>query len=161
MNKEELLQLNVLPEGKAAWLSYDQYLTLKRLFEAVAPPAEREMVTDQGYLELHRFLIQVAGLTLPLTEAAIHFNAFALIRRGYKVETITSEEYDHLCRLMSGLAEPSPDDMDLYEAGGHRALYDYLTKGVGLAVQPGRGPVWHRAKALIEQYEAEIANKVR
>ena len=145
--------LNALPEGQAPWLSYDHYLTLKALFEAAPLPSDEEPIPENSYLDLHRFLTQVAGLPLPLDEKAIHFNAFALIRRGYNVEAITEKEYEQLCRLMRELEEPDPDDLDLYESGGHRALYDYLTKAMGLSVQPGRGPAWHRAKALIEQYE--------
>lgn len=157
MNKEALLQLNMLPEGKAAWLSYDNYLTLKTLFEAVPLPSDEETIPAGSYLDLHRFLTQVARLPLPLDEKTIHFNAFALIRRGYKIEAITEKEYEQLRHLMNGLEEPSPDDLDLYESGGHRALYDYLTKEMGLSVKPGRGPVWHRAKALIERYETKEA----
>lgn len=155
MNKTELLQLNVIPEGKEAWLNYDHYLELKRLFEALPVPTTKETTTDLQYLNLHRFLTDVAGLKLPLNEAAIHFNAFALIRRGYRVETITTDEYQQLRRLMEGLEQPGLDDLDLYEVGGHRKLYTYLTRGMGLTAQQGRGPVWHRAKALIEKYEAE------
>ncbi|MCB0174930.1 MAG: hypothetical protein KDJ97_30755 [Anaerolineae bacterium] len=153
MNKSELLQLNVIPEGKAAWLSYEQYLELKRLFEAVPLPSAEETTDNLAYLALHRFLSEIAGLQLAPDEAAIHFNAFALIRRGYKIEAITLEEYKQLRRLMAGLEQPDIDDVDLYETGGHHALYDYLTRGMGLTVQPGRGPAWHRAKVLIEKYE--------
>ena len=56
---------------------------------------------------------------------------------------------------MVGLEQPGIDDTDLYETGGHRDLYNYLTKGMGLSVQPGRGPAWHRAQALIKKYEDE------
>ena len=55
-------------------------------------------------------------------EVSIHFNAFALIRRGYKVETITQQEYEHLHRLIDGLEEATEDDIDLYETGAHRGL---------------------------------------
>ena len=71
------------------------------------------------------------------------------------VENITQAEYEHLLTLMDGLEKPSIDDMDLYDTGGHRDLYSYLTKGMGLSVQPGRGPAWHRAEALIKKYETE------
>lgn len=72
---------------------------------------------------------------------------------SYRVETITAAEYQQLRRLMEGLEQPGIDDLDLYDTGGHRDLYNYLTKGIGLTVQRGRGPAWHRAKALIEKYE--------
>jgi len=72
-----------------------------------------------------------------------------------KVESITDQEYHHLIQLMEGLNRPTQDDFDLYETGGHRELYDYLTKTMGLSVQKGRGPAWHRAQALIEKYELE------
>lgn len=155
MNKAEVLQLNVIPEGKEAWLSYDQYLELKRLFEAVPLPATEGTTDNLRYIDLYRFLTEIAGLELPCNEASIHFNAFALIRRGYQVETITTEEYQQLCQLMQGLEQPGIDDSDLYSTGGHRELYNYLTQEMGLAVQQGRGPAWHRAKALIEKYESK------
>ena len=31
-------------------------------------------------------------------------------------------------------------------------ISQYLTKAMGLSVQRGRGPAWHRAKALIEKF---------
>jgi len=88
-----------------------------------------------------------------LNESAIHFNAFVLIRRGYQIEEITVEEYNQLLRLRDGVAEAHIDDMALYEFGGHRDLYNYLTNRMGLSVQKGRGLVWHRAKALIDKHE--------
>lgn len=57
---------------------------------------------------------------------------------------------------MDGLEQPTIDDTDLYDVGGHRELYNYLTKGMGISVQKGRGPAWHRANDLIEKFEAEI-----
>lgn len=156
MNKAEILQLNVIPDGKLAWLSYDHHLELKRLFESVALPGSNEAITaNPAYLALYNFLTETAGLELPKSEAAIHFNAFALIRRGYEVEPITAEEYSHLVRLMEGLEQPAIDDIDLHDTGGHRDLYTFLTRGMGLSVQPGRGPAWHRAKTLIDKYAAD------
>jgi hypothetical protein len=52
MNKAEILQLNVIPEGQAAWLNYDQYLELKRLFEAVPLPAAEETPDNLQYINL-------------------------------------------------------------------------------------------------------------
>ncbi len=92
-----------------------------------------------------------------MNESAIHFNAFALIRRGYKVEEITAEEYNKLLQLMANAQQADIEDLDLYEVGEHRNLYTYLTKQMGLSVKKGRGPVWHRAKALIDEYKS--ANK--
>ena len=155
MNKAELLQLNVIPDGKEAWLRHDDYLKLKRLFDGLPLPSTAETTASSQYVDLHRFLTEVAGLELPLNEAAIHFNAFALIRRGYQVEPITPQEYEHLLQLMDGLEQPDVDDNDLYDTGGHCELYDYLTRNMGLTVQAGRGPAWHRAAKLIEKYKAE------
>ncbi len=154
MNKAEVLQLNVLPEGKEPWLSYDNYQELRRLFETMPLPSNESAAAGSQYIYLYRFLTKVAGLELPINEAAIHFNAFALIRRGYNVEEITQEECEHLLRLMDGLEQPEAGDTDLYDTGGHRELYNYLTKGMGLSVQKGRGPAWHRANALIKKYKA-------
>jgi hypothetical protein len=155
MNKQELLQKNVLPEGKEAWLSYDNYLKLKHLFETVPLPSVANTLAEGQYLDLHHFLTDVAGLELPLDEVSIHFNAFNLLRRGYKIESISQEEYEQLLRLMVNLEEPDIDDLELYETGGHRVLYNYLTMQMGLSVQKGRGPTWYRAKALIKAYEVQ------
>jgi hypothetical protein len=152
MNKQAILELNAVPEGKAAWLNYENYLQLEQLFEAVEAPGQGSL--DPKYAALYDFLVKVAGLTLrlPRSQAAIHFNAFTLLRRGYAVEEITETEYKDLVRLMSGLEQPVKTDMDLYDFGGHRDLYNYLTKQMGLFVPPGRGPAWYRAQALIEKY---------
>jgi len=155
MNTDTFLQLNVVPEGKKAWLSYDQYQELKRLFEAVSPFSQ-EM--DVSAFRLHEFLTNVAGLDVTMNVEAVHFNAFVLIRRGYKREEITEKEYQDLLRLLNDLEQPDPDDMDLHEMGGHRGLYNYLTTQLGISVQPGRGPVWHRAKRLVEAYHSHSLN---
>jgi hypothetical protein len=87
-------------------------------------------------------------------QATIHFNAFVLIQRGYKVEEITpTEYYDALHRLMYGTEQLDTEDMTLHETGSHRALYDYLRKGSGVSVEAGRGLAWHRAKRLMEAFE--------
>ncbi len=161
MTKQELLQLNVVPEGKEAWLSYDQYMELKRLFDALPPPSLHSLNADAAYARLHHFLADVAQLQIPYDKTAIHFNAFVLIRRGYKVEQITKTEYESLQRLMDGIEQPDTNDMVLHEVGSHRAVYDYLRKGIGLSVQAGRGPVWHRAKRLVEVYEHGITTSAQ
>jgi hypothetical protein len=149
MNKQDFLKLNVVPEGKEPWLSYENYLKLGQLFEAVDSP---DRGIDDDYLALHHFLVAVAALEVPQDAASIHFNAFTLLRRGYKVEEITPQEYADLVRLMDGLEQPDRNNMDLYDMGGHRDLYNYLTKTMGLPVLAGRGPVWYRAQTLIEKY---------
>ncbi len=152
MNTDTLLQQNLVPEGKKAWLTYAQYQELKRLFEAVSPFTP-EM--DVAAFRLHHFLTQVAGLVdVPISLETLHFNAFVLLRRGYKPEEITYKEYTDLLRLFDGLEQPDPDDMDLHDMGGHRALYNYLTIQLGIYVEPGRGPVWFRAKRLLETHPA-------
>ncbi|MEM7031533.1 MAG: hypothetical protein AAF629_18370 [Chloroflexota bacterium] len=72
-----------------------------------------------------------------------------------KIEYITPEEYHHLSYLLKNAVEAELDDYDLQEFGNHRDLYTYLTQTMGLSVQAGRGPVWHRAKALIEKHEQQ------
>jgi hypothetical protein len=151
MNKQDVLKLNVVPEGKEPWLDYESYLKLGQLFDTVRPPDKN--LIDSNYAALYNFLTTVAGLELPLETASIHFNAFALLRRGYKVEDITATEYKNLIRLMTGLEQPDKNDMELYDSGGHRDLYSYLTQMMGLFVQAGRGPVWYRAQALIDRYQ--------
>ena len=154
-NKQDFLELNVVPEGKAAWLNYEEYRELERLFEAVDVPGPGKL--DAPYTALYDFLGRTADLTLPRDKAAIHFNAFTLLRRGYKIEEITEREYQDLVRLMDGLEQPHKTDMELHDTGGHRDLYNYLTRTMGLSVQAGRGPVWYRAQALIEKYLQEEA----
>lgn len=152
MNREEILKLNVIPDGKEAWLSYERYNELKALFEMVGVPSNDKNINDTHYIQLHHFLTNIAKLSVPLNEFAVHFNAFALIRRGYQIEEITEEEYNQLLSLINGIEEAHIDDMALYEFGGHRDLYNFLTKRMGLLVKKGRGPVWHRAKALVDKY---------
>ena len=152
MNSEDILKLNVIPDGKEAWLSYDRYQELKTLFEAVNAPSSDKDIVDTQYFQLHHFLTNIAKLHVPSNEPTIHFNAFSLLRRGYHIEEITTEEYEQLLLMMDGVQEAHNDDMVLYEFGGHRDLYNYLTKQMGLSVQQGRGPVWHRVKALINKY---------
>lgn len=155
MNRQELLQLNAVPEGKVAWLSYDQHIELRRLFEALPSPTLQTIEGEMAYARMHHFLNDVAQVQVPDDKAAIHFNAFVLIRRGYKVEEISRQEYELLQRLMDGIEQPDEDDMVLHETGSHRALYEYLRREMGLPVQAGRGPAWHRAKRLIEAYEQQ------
>ncbi len=150
INKQDFLKLNVVPEGKAPWLSYENYVKLGQLFDMINPPDQK--VIDSNYTALYNFLVVVAGLKLPMDTDSIHFNAFALLRRGYKVEDITEAEYLTLIRLMDGLEQPDKNDMDLYATGGHRDLYNYLSRQMGLPVEAGRGPVWYRAQALIEKH---------
>ena len=153
MNKDTILHLNVLPEGKEAWLSYDQYQELKQVFEAVELPSDEGDIQSEAYLKLYDFLTNVAHLSVPMKEEAIHFNAFALIRRGYKIEEITDEEYEQLLELMATADQANIDDMSLYDFGRHRDLYNFLTHKMGLSVRAGRGPVWHRAKDLLNHYQ--------
>jgi hypothetical protein len=152
MNKLDLLKLNVVPDGQAPWLSYEDYVRLGRLFDAVNSPDQK--IIDDNYVALYNFLVAVARLRLPMNADSIHFNAFVLLRRGYKVEEITEAEYLTLIRLMDGLEQPDKNDMELYDTGGHRELYNYLTQHMGLPVEPGRGPVWYRAHLLIEKHQA-------
>ena len=154
MNKKDLLQLNVVPDNETAWLNYDQYQALIEMFERVKTPSDDTTILDVDYVQLYDFLTNTAKLQVPMNEPAIHFNAFTLIRRGYKIEEVTAEEYHQLLALMADVDRAEIADMNLAEYGGHRALYEYLTQRMGLSVKAGRGPVWHRAKALAEQYQA-------
>jgi hypothetical protein len=149
--KSELLALNRVPDGKAAWLTYRQYRELQMLFEAATAQYVREGEASLAVGRLHRFLIDVARLDLPNDDDAIQFNAFVLLRRGYSVEYIAAKEYKTLARLMAQAEEPDLSDMTLHNTGTHRAIYEFLTKELGLYVEPGRGPVWYRAQRLIDR----------
>ena len=56
---------------------------------------------------------------------------------------------------MNGVEQPEKDDMVLHDYGPHRDIYNYLVKELGLKVQPERGPVWYRAKRLLERAASE------
>jgi len=151
--KKIVEELNRVKDGPA-WLSYTHYRKLVASFEAVSVPDDEPMTPE--YLALHEFLVDVAKLTdLPSTKRHTHFNAWALMRRGYKPEELTETEYKGLKALFE-IAQPADeDDLELHEEGTHRAIYAYLTKAIGLDVVAGRGPVWHRARKLIEAYEGK------
>lgn len=159
MNKETILQLNVIPEGQQAWLTYDQYQQLKTIFESLPLPVDETGISHNRYFTLSDLLTNIAQLSVPMNEAALHLNAFTLIRRGYAIEEITAAEYAQLVDLMAHTDQADIDDMALYETGPHRDLYTFLTRKLGLSVKPGRGPVWHRAKALLDHHQASLAEK--
>lgn len=158
MDKEALLKLNRIPDGKPPWLSYKAFRQLLQLFDKLPPPKETKGLEDENYLRLYDFISDVAGINLPESQDAVHVNAFFLIRRGYRVEEITEMEYVRLSELLKGTEEAYLDDMELHDLGNHRALYTYLSEGLGLFVEPGRGPVWHRARKLAKHYESTREN---
>lgn len=86
MNKRDLLRLNTVPEGKAAWLSREQHDELRRLFDALPLPETQTAEAAMAYARMHSFLNHIAQVSVLDDQAAIHFNAFVLIRRGFKVE---------------------------------------------------------------------------
>lgn len=153
MDKAALMQLNRVPEGKPPWLDYKAFRKLQQLFERLDPPEEQEGLENEEYCRLHAFLVDVAGLPIPESQMAVHLNAFLLSRRGYQVEEITETEYARLLKLLAGTEKADLDDMELNDFGNHRALYQYLTEGLGVYVEPGRGPVWHRAMQLVKHHE--------
>jgi hypothetical protein len=151
-SKDALQKLNCIPEGKPAWLDYKAYRRLKALFETLEPPTDSAGLNTEAYLRLHDFLLDAAGIEVPSAQDAVHYNAFVLLRRGYRTEEITENEYRQLSHLMKGTEPADPDDMDLHDFGNHRQLYDYLTEGLGVFVEAGRGPVWHRSQKLLEHH---------
>jgi hypothetical protein len=157
--KNDLLKWNRVPEGKPAWLTYSQYRELRHLFEATSAHSEDELHAGSALAKLQDFLLNVAKLNVPDDDQAIHFNAFVILRRGYRAEEITEQEYRGLAQLMEQAEQPDAHDMELHEIGTHRALYDYISQQLGLFVEPGRGPVWHRAKRLMEAYEKSKADQ--
>ena len=159
MDKEALLKLNRVPDGTPAWLDYKAFRRLQGLFEALAPPEETDGLGDEDYFHMYVFLADVAGIEVPESQEAVHLNAFVLIRRGYKAEEITGPEYERLLELLDGTEEPDRDDMALHDFGDHRALYEYLSEGLGVYVEPGRGPVWCRARQLVEAYEQSLEDE--
>ena len=151
----ELKTLNYVPEGRAAWLNYAQHQKLRKLFETVPLPQPADHLRME-YETLYTFLLEEAGLSqLPQHEPAVHYSAFVLMRRGYQAEEITDAEFHSLKELVAAAEQPDPDDMELHPVGHHRTLYTYLTKEMGLTVTPGRGPVWSRAKTLLDQHAAK------
>jgi hypothetical protein len=145
--------LNRVPNGVSAWLTYDNYQVLRSLYAALENPLTETGPLSVNYVAMHIFLSRVAKLDVPETAAAIHFNAFAVLRRGYVQEELTESEYRKLKQLLDGAESPDIGDMLLHEEGTHRAIYTYLTRGLSLSVAKGRGPAWHRATKLINAYE--------
>lgn len=152
MDKEALLKLNRVPDGKPPWLDYKAFRRLQQLFERLTSPAEMGGLGSEDYYRMHDFLIDVAGIAIPEMQEAVHLNAFILIRRGYRVEEITEAEHERLLQLLEGTEIAALDDVELYDFGNHRSLYTYLSEGLGIYVEPGRGPVWHRAQQLVDHY---------
>ena len=145
------------PDGVPAWLDYKAFRRLQVLFEMLAPPEETDGLGDADYFHMYVFLADIAGIEVPESQEAVHLNAFTLIRRGYKAEEVTGPEYERLRELLEGTEEADPDDLALHDFGNHRALHTYLTEGLGLYVEPGRGPVWGRAQELVRQHEQRRA----
>lgn len=156
MGQVTIRALNKVPEGKTAWLPYIRYQELRRLFNDVDLPEFAAL--DEKYFRLHRFLCEVLGDDLPETKESIHQNAWTLLRRGYEIETITEDEYLRLKALFNACNETDNDDMELHPEGSHRALYNYLNHGLGLFIEAGRGPVWYRAKALLNHHNEKNSN---
>ncbi|NJM52667.1 MAG: hypothetical protein HC846_04270 [Blastocatellia bacterium] len=152
--------LNCVPQGMAAWLTYDQYQDLRSLYAALENPLTEIGPLSANYVAMHDFLLRVAKLVVPETAAAIHFNAFALLRRGYVQEELTEAEYTRLRQLLDGAEQPDIDDMTLHDEGTHRAIYNYLTRGFALSVAKGRGPAWHRATKLVNAYEKRNSSQI-
>ena len=150
--------LSCMPKGAPAWLTYDQYQILKSLYATLENPLTETGPLSLNYVSTHHFLSSVAKLDVPETTASIHFNAFALLRRGYKQEELTEAEYCKLHSLMERAEKPDIDDMDLHAEGTHRAIYNYLVRDLSLSVAKGRGPVWHRVKLLMVAHKKRQVN---
>ena len=144
--------VNNVPEGRQAWLSYVDYRKLRTLADAAIGGDDSVLAPLQAFLE------RTAGLALPVNidGEALRRAAFTLVRRGYLVESIDPGEYGWLLVLFEVAQKADSDDMDLAETGAHRALHSFLTQRLGLDVEAGRGPVWHRAAKLLDAYRAAI-----
>lgn len=147
----ELLMLNVVPNGVPAWISYTQYRRLKALLEAAMPMSANAGHDPAAIAQLWQFINATARLTLPddAPDDLVWFNGYTLRARGYKVEELTRAEYGALAALYEQAEPTEPDDMDLHDEGTHRQLYDMLTCTLSLDVEAGRGPVWRRAMRLL------------
>ena len=153
--------LNRVPNGVSAWLTYDEFRVLRSLYARLENPLTETAPLSMNYVAMHEFLSRVAKLDIAETAASIHFNAFAMLRRGYKQEELTEAEYIKLRQLLEGAEEPDIDDMLLHDEGTHRAIYNYLTHGLAFSVAKGRGPAWHRAMRLVIAHEKRNANQLQ
>lgn len=141
-----LKERNLIPEGKAAWIPYQRHVELSILFEN---NIEYESVITTARIQ-EIIAVSVGINTTGLSIAETMQNAWTLIRRGYLPENLSLNELDGLAQIFAEAEEADIEDMELHEEGSHRALYNYITKTLGLYVEAGRGPVWHRAKRLID-----------
>jgi hypothetical protein len=60
-------------------------------------------------------------------------------------------EYRKLRELFDECSYADPDDTQLFEAGNHRNLYDYITSGLRMTCAAGRGPAYHFASDLLKE----------
>jgi len=100
---------------------------------------------------LFEFITGAGGRALDdnVDNDTIRVAAYDLMARGYQVETLMRDEYEGL-RDLYLVAEPaSADDMELHDEGTHRAMYNFITRTLGLSVPAGRGPVYRRANKLL------------
>ena len=150
--ESKVLELNVVPEGTEAWLSYAAYRQLQKRLHDLSGE-------DQGaYAALAHFLIEMGKLPLEMSasDETIRFNAYTLLKRGYKIEPLNRQDYTELKALFLQAEPADVEDMDLHETGSHRSLYEMLTRKLGLDVEAGRGPVWHRAKRLLNHHGSQF-----
>ena len=156
----KVLEMNVVPDGVEAWLSYSEYRQLQKRLGAISGD-------DPGaYAALAHFLIETGKLPLDMaaSDEMIRINAYTLLKRGYKIEPLGRADYATLKELFLKAEPADVQDMDLHETGSHRALFEMLTRKLGLDVEAGRGPVWHRSKRLLNhhgpQFERNAAFRI-
>jgi len=132
-------------------IPYHRYREIAALFDQMKPPDAAMM--DVTYSRARDMVKASIGGDIPDDVRVIHQRVETLLQHGYAVEEVTPGEYAQLKALFDACVEADIDDTELHPEGSHRALYTYLTRGIGLFVEAARGATWHRAKVLIETHQ--------
>lgn len=137
-----------VPDGRAAWVHYLEYQAIGRAFDEL---------TDSTVADAVALVQRVAGVELPSDFATVHFNLWALLRRGYWTPDMTSAQCERLRQILE-LTNPTDEDDDtpLAAEGSHRALYVFLVRELGERIPETRGAVYAVASAYLRKCTAEV-----
>jgi hypothetical protein len=138
-------QLPVLhvPDGRPAWVHYLDYQAIGQAFDGLTPDTVPDAVA---------LVRRAADLELPPDFDTVHFNLWALLRRGYWTPDLTDTQRDTLARLFALTnATDEDDDTPLAPEGSHRALHTFLTHELGERIPQTRGATYAVASAYLRK----------
>lgn len=135
-----------VPDGRPAWVHYLDYQAIGQAFDDLTPDTVPDAVA---------LVRRAAGIELPHDFDAVHFNLWALLRRGYWTPELTNAQQETLARLFA-LTNPTDEDDDtpLAPEGSHRALHTFLTRELGERIPQTRGATYAVASAYLRKTPA-------